>query len=100
VHCLLSQEYLLKSHVQKSICRDFTASIESQPIEILIGAGDSILTWLINPHLAKLQGQFPGTIIKLSNLRSTAIVERLERMRLDSGDLRDLLVEKLIIPKN
>ncbi len=67
---------------------DFKASIESKPVDVMIGAGDSILTWLIIPHLAAIQRQFPGTAIKLANLRSTTIVERLAEFQLDYGVVR------------
>jgi len=43
---------------------------------------------LLIPHLAALQRQFPGTTIKLANLRSTTIVERLAEFQLDYGVVR------------
>lgn len=58
----------------------------------MLGAGDSILTWLVIPRLGKFRKRFPGTLLRLANLRSTVIVEQLLEFRIDFGIARPEIV--------
>ncbi|MGF1656941.1 MAG: LysR family transcriptional regulator [Verrucomicrobiales bacterium] len=74
----------------------FQQSLANKPVEMSLGAGDSILTWLIIPSLPCLRKRFPNLMIRLFNLRSTAVVERLAEFQLDLGVVRpEILSESL-----
>jgi DNA-binding transcriptional LysR family regulator len=64
---------------------DFRAHSAASPRTFRIGAGDSLLQWIILPRLARFQELFPRTQIQLFNLRSSDIAERLADLRLDFG---------------
>lgn len=66
----------------------FLKNATDAPIEMSIGAGDSLITWLILPRLAAFQNKFPRVRLKLDNLRSRDIIERLGENRLDFGLVR------------
>jgi DNA-binding transcriptional LysR family regulator len=66
----------------------FLKTASDAPVEMSIGAGDSLITWLILPRLAALQRKHPRLRIKVHNLRSRDIIERLGEMRLDFGLVR------------
>lgn len=64
---------------------DFRAHCEAAPRTFRIGAGDSLLQWVILPRLARFQELFPRTQLQLFNLRSSDIADRLADLRLDFG---------------
>ncbi len=66
----------------------FLKSATDAPVEMSIGAGDSLITWLILPRLATFQSKFPRVRLKIDNLRSRDIIERLGENRLDFGLVR------------
>lgn len=66
----------------------FLKSATDAPVEMSIGAGDSLISWLILPRLAAFQNQHPRLRVKVHNLRSRDIIERLGEMRLDFGLVR------------
>jgi DNA-binding transcriptional LysR family regulator len=71
---------------------DFFKARSDEPIEVHLGAGDSLLTWLVVPRLEAFQQQFPRVRLKISNLRSGEIITRVAEMRLDFGLARAGLV--------
>jgi len=64
---------------------DFRARCEDEPRVFRIGAGDSLLQWVLLPRLARFQELFPRTQLHLFNLRSGDIAQRLADLRLDFG---------------
>lgn len=72
---------------------DFLRQQENQPVEIRIGAGDSLLTWILLPRLARLQRAFPRANLRLVNLRSWDVVQRVADLQLDFGLARGNLVK-------
>jgi DNA-binding transcriptional LysR family regulator len=64
---------------------DFLSAAQGQPSRFSIGAGDSLLQWVILPKMAKFQALVPKTRIELQNLRSSEIATRLADLRLDFG---------------
>jgi len=66
----------------------FLKGATDAPVEMSIGAGDSLISWLILPRLAAFQSQHPRLRVKVHNLRSRDIIERLGEMRLDFGLVR------------
>jgi DNA-binding transcriptional LysR family regulator len=71
------------------------------PPVLTIGAGETILNWVLIPQLPDLRRLFPGTRLELKSLRSAAINERLLDGDLDFGVVRadacasELKVQKL-----
>lgn len=66
----------------------FLQNATDAPVEMSIGAGDSLISWLILPRLAAFQSRYPRLRVKVHNLRSRDIIERLGEMRLDFGLVR------------
>ncbi len=68
--------------------QDFLRSSAQQPVEINIGAGDSLITWLLLPQLPAFQRRFPRALVRIHNLRSLDIVRQLDELQLDFGIVR------------
>ncbi len=64
---------------------DFLKSRSGEMIEVNLGAGDSLITWLLVPKLAQFQRKFPLAQVKVFNLRSAEIIRRVSELRLDFG---------------
>ena len=64
---------------------DFQAECEGLPMTIRLGAGDSLLQWLVLPSLSGLQERLPKTEFVLSNLRTAEIARGLSEGSLDLG---------------
>lgn len=71
---------------------DFRSHCAAAPRTFRIGAGDSLLQWVILPRLARFQELFPRTQLQLFNLRSGEIAQRLADLRLDFGLARSSIV--------
>ncbi len=73
---------------------DFLNVCECQLQMFRLGAGDSLLQWVVLPILSGFQRQFPRTQISLANLRSPDIVEQLNELRIDFGLARKNIIRK------
>jgi DNA-binding transcriptional LysR family regulator len=67
---------------------DFRAECKGGTAGFTIGAGDSLIQWLVIPRLAHVLHSFPGTRFFTSNLRTNEIVQQLTDCRLDFGIIR------------
>ncbi len=67
---------------------DFRAECKEQSVAFTIGAGDSLIQWLVIPRLGKIIDEFPGTHFATANLRTNEIVQQLTDCRLDFGIIR------------
>jgi DNA-binding transcriptional LysR family regulator len=67
---------------------DFDAHCQGQPVEIVIGAGDSIIQWLLLPRMHEVQCEFTTVTVNLRNLRTAEIVKGIHDMSLDFGIVR------------
>ena len=67
---------------------DFSNDCANEPVRFCIGAGDSLIQWLLIPTIGKLQGEFSRLVLRVQNLRTRAIVSGLQEMSLDFGVLR------------
>jgi DNA-binding transcriptional LysR family regulator len=75
---------------------DFQLRAQNQPVTFSIGSGDSLVQWLILPRLAALQRRLPNINLRLQNLRSVEIANRLQELSLDFGIVRhDALPDSL-----
>jgi DNA-binding transcriptional LysR family regulator len=67
---------------------DFRAECRGQGVAFTIGAGDSLIQWLVIPRVGKILGEFPGAHFATANLRTDEIVRQLADGRLDFGIIR------------
>ncbi len=67
---------------------DFRSECKQQSVAFTIGAGDSLIQWLVIPRLGKIIHEFPGTHFATTNLRTNEIVHQLTDCRLDFGIIR------------
>ena len=67
---------------------DFANGCAHEPVRYCIGAGDSLIQWLLLPAVGKLKDEFPRMLLRVENLRTQAIVSGLQERSLDFGVLR------------
>ncbi len=67
---------------------DFRAECKEESVAFAIGAGDSLIQWLVIPRLGKIMDAFPGTHFATENLRTNEIVQQLTECRIDFGIIR------------
>lgn len=60
--------------------------------DLSLGAGDSVLQWLVLPHLPRLRASLPGIVWHLHQTRNAEMVRRLHEESLDFGVLCSDLV--------
>ena len=66
----------------------------SQPVEISLGAGESLLQWLVLPRLARVREKLPAVVWVLQNLQTEEIIAQLADGRTDLGIVRRDAVPK------
>jgi DNA-binding transcriptional LysR family regulator len=67
---------------------DFRSECREESVAFTIGAGDSLIQWLVIPQLGALVEAFPGTRFATTNLRTNEIVQQLTDGRIDFGIIR------------
>jgi DNA-binding transcriptional LysR family regulator len=67
---------------------DFRSECKQQRVAFTIGAGDSLIQWLVIPRLGEIMDAFPGTHFATTNLRTNEIVQQVTDCRLDFGIIR------------
>lgn len=67
---------------------DFKTECLGQPLEIVIGAGESIIQWLLLPRLAVIEKRLPNAHHKFLNLPNAEIIQRLNDGLIDFGIVR------------
>jgi DNA-binding transcriptional LysR family regulator len=67
---------------------DFRSECKQQSVVFTLGAGDSLIQWLVIPRLGRVIDAFPGTHFATTNLRTNDIVQQLTDCRLDFGIVR------------
>lgn len=72
---------------------DFKNACSNRSMHIHLGAGDSIIQWHILPKLADIRSALPNTVLKLINLPTEQIVERVASGDLDLGVVRQTAVK-------
>jgi DNA-binding transcriptional LysR family regulator len=53
---------------------DFKSGCKGLPVEIVIGAGESIIDWVLMPRLAELRQKLPNVRLKFLNLATSEVV--------------------------
>jgi DNA-binding transcriptional LysR family regulator len=67
---------------------DFRSECRQQSVSFTIGAGDSLIQWLVIPRLGRIIDEFPGAHFATTNLRTNEIVQQLTDCRIDFGIIR------------
>lgn len=68
---------------------DFSSVCAGEQVRFCIGAGDSLIQWLLLPRLGKLpRKSSPRVIFRVINLRTRAIVSGLQELSIDFGVVR------------
>lgn len=77
------------------ICRVFfqsltelQASADMAQLQLKIGSGDGVLSWLVAPHLESIRKSSPKISFECRNLRTNEIVRQLREGEIDIGILR------------
>ena len=73
---------------------DFKSECKGLPVEIVIGAGESIIDWVLIPRLGTVRKQLPNAQIRFLNLASREIARRLADGAVDFGIVREDAVGK------
>lgn len=76
---------------------DFKATIRETPPTLCIGAGDSVIHWMILPSLVTMREKMPSVHLKLLNLPTQVIAERVESGELEFGIIRKDAVTKRLV---
>jgi DNA-binding transcriptional LysR family regulator len=71
---------------------DFKKTCLNRPTKVRLGAGDSIIQWLILPQLPEIKKRMPTLQLELINLPTNQIVEQLGDGLLDMGIVRQTSV--------
>ena len=77
---------LARDHLRS--LEDFRSECKQQNVAFTIGAGDSLIQWLVIPRLGRIVDAFPATRFTTANLRTNEIVEQLTDCRIDFGIIR------------
>jgi DNA-binding transcriptional LysR family regulator len=67
---------------------DFKSECQGLPVDIVIGAGESLIRWLLMPKLVEVQKSLPNARLKFLNLSTGEIVRRLADGLIDFGIVR------------
>jgi len=67
---------------------DFHSSCRSERVEFTVGAGDSLIHWLIIPRLGSLLKMHPNIRFTTESLRTSETVQRIDDGRVDFGLIR------------
>jgi DNA-binding transcriptional LysR family regulator len=82
---------IAREHLQSLASFQHTCS--KQPTEVVLGAGDSLLQWLVLPRIRQVRAALKGTIVELQDLQNVAICRQLMDQAIDFGLLRSDLVK-------
>jgi len=68
---------------------DFKSECKGQPVEIVIGTGDSVIQWLLLPRLGEIRKRIPRVRFKFLNLPTDEAVKRLADGLIDFALVRE-----------
>ncbi len=67
---------------------DFKSECKGRPVEIVLGTGESIIDWVLLPHLAEVRERLPNVRLRFLNLTTDGVVRGLADGALDFGAVR------------
>ena len=84
---LTSQGQRLKEIIHQSFSsmEEFQQECSNQPLELSLGAGESIIQWLLLPRIATVTSNHPKLHLVLQNLRTSEILQGIVDGSLDFG---------------
>jgi DNA-binding transcriptional LysR family regulator len=68
---------------------DFKSECKGQPVEVVIGTGDSVIQWLLLPRLGEIRKRIPRVRFKFLNLPTDEAVKRLADGLIDFALVRE-----------
>jgi DNA-binding transcriptional LysR family regulator len=71
---------------------DFQRTCAGEQLDVSVGAGDSVLQWLLLPRMHTIQEKVRNVHFTLFDLRNDAIAEKLAEQKLDFGIMRETAV--------
>jgi len=77
LHAIISQAF--------GALEEFRQHCADQPVELTIGAGESLIQWLLLPRMSKFASNHPRVNVTLQNLRTDEILDGLLDGSLDFG---------------
>ncbi len=77
---------LIKEHFV--VLGNFRRRLNDETVPVFIGAGESLVHWVLVPLVVQLQKDIPGITLRLDNFATTEISKRLSNRDLDLGLLR------------
>lgn len=77
---------LIREHF--AVLSDFKNDYLNHPVELVIGAGDSVVQWLLLPRLKLIRERLPGVNLRFLNLPTAEITKRLAEGSVDLGLVR------------
>lgn len=77
----LSREFLQQ-------LEDYDATCRGQHVDYTIGGGDSLIQWLVMPHIAKVVDGVPNIRLSTASLTTRDVIEKITDCRLDIGLVR------------
>lgn len=79
----LSREFLQQ-------LEDYDATCRGQHVDYTIGGGDSLIQWLVMPHIANVVDALPSIRLSTASLNTRDIIEKITDCRLDIGLVRKM----------
>ena len=76
---------------------DFKQECKNQPVEVVIGTGDSIIQWLLLPRLAAIRQPLPRVRLKFLNVSTDDAVKRLADGLIDFAIVRQDAVHRPLL---
>lgn len=73
---------------QFAALEDFKRECTNRPIDVKIGAGNSVVEWLVMPRIGKMRAAMPAALFQLLSLRTADIVSRIQSGAIDLGIIR------------
>jgi DNA-binding transcriptional LysR family regulator len=83
---------LAREHLRS--LEEFQRSCDHHPTEVIIGAGDSLLQWLVLPRMPKVREALKDSVVELKDLQNVAMCDALQDHVIDFGLLRSDLVRR------
>jgi len=67
---------------------DYDAACRAQQVDYTIGGGDSLIQWVVMPHIAKVVDAVPSIRLSTASLNTKDVIEKVTDCRLDIGLVR------------
>jgi len=82
------QELARQARAQFLALSEFKDSCRQQPLEVRIGAGNSLIEWWLTPQIKKFQKAVPSASWQFQNMRTAGAVKALTDLTLDFALIR------------